>query len=362
MVVESWMSIFLDYIWLIKLSAFLLLILAVHLFLRRIAWHFKRHARFREYDWRSRIDYIFLTPLHVLLWILFFAFAISLSAPHLGMDQTSWNFSSMRNAAIVACLAWFFLRWKKIFQQSLLMRQVRGKIDVDSHSIQIMGKVSSFIVIFISLLIVLQIFGLNVMPLIAFGGIGAAAAGFASKEVIANFFGGLMIHLTRPFVVKDLIELPGKKILGYIEEIGWYYTSVRDLKKQPIFIPNSMFATEVMVNQSRITHRRFEESIGIRYEDAAKVDFLVKKIRELLAAHPVIDHSQPLLASMVSFGSTSLEIEIKAYTLSTDLEEFLQIRQEILLKIYEIVIHAGADFSSGILNTKFFENLPKKDS
>jgi MscS family membrane protein len=350
----------LDYFWLVKLGVFLLLILVVNIFLKRIILRIKHRAHYKEHDWQSHLDYVLLTPLHSLLWILFTAFAISMVASHLGIEKTSLNFTLIRNAAIIGCLAWFFLRWKKVFQQSLAARQSRGMLGLDSHSIQIMGKVFSFIVIFISFLIILQIFGLDVMPLIAFGGIGAAAAGFASKEVIANFFGGLMIHLTRPFTVNELIELPGKKILGYIEEIGWYYTSVRDLKKQLIFIPNSMFSTEMMVNQSRITHRRIDELIGVRYEDAAKVPLLVEKIRYLFSAHPVIDHSQPLYVNMVSFGLASIDIEIKAYTLTTNLEEFLQIKQELMLRIYEIILSAGADIPSGV--AKFFDRQPKTDS
>lgn len=355
----SWLLVLSNYVWLVKLGLFLLLIFFINVFLKQIIWHFKRRAHYKEHDWRGHLDYVFLTPLHVLLWILFAAFTISLTLPHLGIEKNSLNFSSVRNAAIIGCFAWFFLRWKKIFQHSLTERQSRGKLDLDSHSIQIMGKVFSFIVIFISLLIILQIFGLDVMPLIAFGGIGAAAAGFASKEVIANFFSGLMIHLTRPFTVNELIELPGKKILGYIEEIGWYYTSIRDLKKQPVFIPNSMFSTEIMINQSRITHRRIEELISLRYEDAAKVPLLVEQIRNLLNAHPVIDRSQPLYVNMTSFGIASIDIEIKAYTLAMNLEEFLQIKQEIMLKIYELVLSAGANLSPAAVS--FFEKMSKMD-
>jgi len=356
----SWLGSLVDYVWLVKLISFLLLILAVNFILRRIILRFRRRAHYKEHDWRGHLDYVFLTPLHAFLWILFAAFTVSSSAPHLGLEITFLNFSLVCRAAVIGCLSWVFLRWKKTFLQALTIRQSRDKLDLDSHSIQIMGKISSFVVIFISLLIILQILGLDVMPLIAFGGIGAAAAGFASKEVIANFFGGLMVHLTRPFTVNELIELPGKKILGHIEEVGWYYTSIRDLKKQPIFIPNSMFSTEIMVNQSRITHRRIEESIGVRYEDAARVSLLVEKIHRLLSAHPMIDHTQPLYVNMVSFGAVSIDIEIKAYTVTTNLDEFLKIKQEMMLKVYDTILSVGANLPAGVAN--FFEKISKMDS
>ncbi len=356
----TWLTLFSDYIWLVKLGAFLLLILTLNVFFKQFILHFKRRAHYNEHDWQAHLDYVFLAPMHSLLWILFVAFLISLALPHLGVEKASLNFSTVRNASIIGCLACIFLRWKKTFQRSIAARQLQGKLDLDTHSIQIMGKVFSFIVVFISLLIILQIFGLDVMPLIAFGGIGAAAAGFASKEVIANFFGGLMIHLTRPFTVNEMIELPGKKILGQIEEIGWYFTSVRDLQKKPIFIPNSMFSTEVMINQSRMTHRRIEELIGVRYEDAKNVPVLVEKIRQLLISYPGIDQSQPIYVNMTSFCIASIDIEIKAYTLTTELDEFLQIKQDLLLKIYDLVLGAGASMPMAV--PKFFEKILKMDS
>ena len=118
-------------------------------------------------------------------------------------------------------------------------------------------------------MIVLQVWGLNLAPLIAFGGIGAAAIGFAGKDVIANFFGGLMLHINRSFMVGDLIQMPDSHLEGYVEEIGWYLTTVREKKKGRYTCP-MRFSRMRVINGARMTHRRIEEKIGVRYEDFSK--------------------------------------------------------------------------------------------
>ena len=81
----------------------------------------------------------------------------------------------------------------------------------------------------------------HIAPLLAFGSIGAASLGFAGKDVIANFCSGLMLHITRPFVIGDEIMLPEKNLEGNIEEIGWFKTSIRDKEKRAVYLPNNFF-------------------------------------------------------------------------------------------------------------------------
>jgi MscS family membrane protein len=196
---------------------------------------------------------------------------------------------------------------------------------------------------------------LNIAPLVAFGSIGAATLGIAGRDVIANFFGGFMIYLTRPFMTGDHIELPLKKITAQVEEIGWYFTSVRDPKKQPIYIPNAVFSTEPLINLSRITHRRIEESIGVRYEDLDKIPDIIERIRALLKHHPEVDLHQPIHVFLEKFADTAIQIEIKAYILSTRYEEFMAIRQELLQGIYQIIADAGAKMPLPTMHVKMSE-------
>src|SRR5205085_682063 len=107
---------------------------------------------------------------------------------------------------------------------------------LDPSSMAIFEKTFTIFVLFISSLLILQIFGLDVVPLLTVSGIGAAILGFASRDVFANFFGGMMIFMSSPFKIDDYIELPGKKIAGTVEEIGWYFTTIRDTHKRSLYI------------------------------------------------------------------------------------------------------------------------------
>ncbi|MBF8263983.1 MAG: hypothetical protein HW387_1648 [Parachlamydiales bacterium] len=343
--IENWLYPARDYAWLCEIGLYLALIALVNLFFKRAVGRYQHRVHLQENDWRLHLDYVFFAPVRALLWIFFALFAINLATSRLGHLGAWFDDQAVRNASIIGCAMWMLLRWKTVFQQTLTARRSTGKSVLDPHSIQIMGKIFSFVVLFTGLLIVLRIFGLDMMPLMAFGGIGAAAAGIASKDVIANFFGGLVIHLTRPFTVNELIEMPEKKIVGHIEAIGWYFTMLRDLQKRPTWIPNAAFSTDVMINQSRVTHRRIDEIISIRFEDASRASALIEKIRADLALRKEIDHSQPVYIFVDALAASTIDIHLTAYTHNTPYENFIKIKQEVLLKAYELLRQEGADLA-----------------
>lgn len=295
-----------------------------------------------ENDWRLHLEHIAIVPARILLWILLVSFSLELVARELQLGGAFAYIPSLRNAGVILCLSWFLLRWKKAFHQALAARKIKGRPFLDPISLEMVGKLFTISIFFVSFLTILGLFGVDIAPLIAFGGIGAAALGFASRDVISNFFGGLMIYVTRPFTVHDQIELPEKKMQGTVEEIGWYLTSIRDAKKQPIYIPNALFSTQVLINLSRITHRRIDEIVRIRYADIGKSEAIIEEIKRLFAKHPQIDPHQVTDVHLVTLGDYALEIEIKAYTLATRYEQFMEIKQALLLEVHQIIERNGA--------------------
>jgi MscS family membrane protein len=339
----AWPDWLAEHTWLLEVLVVLLLLFFLNFILKKVIERSRQKAHLQEHDWRHHLNDAMMTPLRILLVLLLISFGIELACRQFNLENSFSFVEPLRNAGIVLCLAWFLIRWKKIFYNAMAARRVKGKPSFDPISLEIMGRIFTILVIFISLLVLLGVLGLDVVPLLTFGGIGAAALGFASKDVVANFFGGWMLYVTRPFTIQDLIELPEKNIKGHVEDIGWYLTSLRDLAKQPIYIPNAMFSTQVMVNLSRITHRKIEEKISIRYSDMSKVDKIVEKVRSLLERHTEIDQHQAIHVYLLTFGSYALEIEIKAYTLATRYEEFMELKQKILLEIYNLVAELGAE-------------------
>lgn len=328
--------------WVIEVSAALALLLFLNILLDRTLQWTKQKAHLQEKDWRIHIDSAVLAPAKILLWVLLISFLFHLASQRLGLETLFPYIPSLRNAGIVFCLAWFSLRWKKLFFNALAARRIKGKLFFDPSSLEILGKFFTAGVVFVSLLIILGLFGIDILPLVTFGGIGVAALGLASRNAAANFLGGLMLYINRPFTTCDLIELPGKKISGYVEQIGWHHTSIRDLQKKPIYVPNSLFSTEILINLSRITHRSIEEILQIRYADYDKASFIIEEIRTLFKQSPEIDPHQPLHVHLLTLGAAALEIHIKAYTLSTRYEEFIEIKQKLLLQISSILAKSGA--------------------
>lgn len=319
--------------WVLELAIALAVLIGVNFLFSWWVARSKHRAHHHEEDWRCHLDRVVLPPFRLLLTVVLVAFLVDLMVRHIGFKFPPVG--PWRDAAIILCVAWLLLRW---------VHQLEGLAHRKKHhGAGILSKVATVVVLFVAVLLVLQSFGFDIAPLLTFGGIGAAVVGIASKDVVANFFGGMMIYMTRPFTVGDLIEIPEKEMTGYIDEIGWYYTSIFDLQKKPVYLPNSLFSTEVLVNHSRITHRAIEEKIQLRMVDVARVEAIVADIRKYLAGHPAIDAQAHLLVGLSTFAAYSADLEIKAYSVITRLEEFVVFKQRVLLEIYAIVKRHGGD-------------------
>lgn len=320
----------------IQIFVGIIAVILANIFLKRLLKYIRRRFLADKTDWKERLDQIFYFPFHLILWIIGVAYVIDIAGSKLEFSA-GWSYIKLlRNGLVVACLGWVLMRWKREIQRSFLAnaKLVRGAIE--PGMIQIIGRLTSVSIIVITSMIILQIFGLDILPLVAFGGIGAAAVGFAGKDVIANFFGGLMLSITRPFTVGDVILIPERALEGTVEEVGWYLTTVRDKEKRPVYLPNALFSTIFVINSSRMSHRRIEETIAVRYDDFSKVKSLVANIRSMLSKHPAIDDHLPIIVYFNAFAESSLHIYIDVYSLITRLDEHLAVKQEILMKIQEI--------------------------
>lgn len=327
----------------VEIAVGLGLIICVNFAIKRLLKYIRRRFLAHPGHWKEQLDYIVYSPIRMILWILGATFVLDILGRYFGFT-ISWNYLKPgRDAVIALCLGWMVFRWKSTVQQSLLEHGRWGHKKIEPGIVQIIGRLASICIFVLTALILLQVLGLDIVPLMAFGGIGAAAIGFAGKDVIANFFGGFMLHITRPFTIGDVILLSDKNVEGTVEEIGWYLTSIRDKHKRPIYLPNALFSTAMVVNWSRMSHRRIEETIKVRYTDFAKLPALVESIRSLIRAHPRVDTDIPVLVFFHHFAEFSLEIYIEAFTLATQMEEYLAVKQEILMQVQEHVQLLGAE-------------------
>jgi MscS family membrane protein len=248
----------------------------------------------------------------------------------------------MRSLLFIALLAWFLIRVIKQVEQRLTSPEYTSD-PVDTTTVLALGKLVRVAVFITSGLVIMQTMGYSISGVLAFGGVGGIAVGFAAKDLLANFFGGLMIYLDRPFSVGDWIRSPDQEIEGTVEDIGWRQTRIRTFDKRPLYIPNATFSHISVENPSRMLNRRIKETIGVRYDDAAVLPLILDDVEGMLRAHPDIDTSQTLMVNFNSFGPSSLDFFIYTFTRTTNWIEYHAIKQRILLTILDIIIGHGAD-------------------
>jgi MscS family membrane protein len=254
----------------------------------------------------------------------------------------------LRDIAIIACGAWFLFRLIDNAAHNMLVLRARQQDDdrsVDRTTIDALSKLSRFMVIVISVVMVMHVMGFSVSGVLAFGGLGGIAVGFAAKDLLANFFGGLTIYMDRPFVVGETIRSPDKTIEGKVEHIGWRLTRLRSLSKSAIYVPNALFTTIVVENISRISNRRIREEIGIRYADIALMSAIVSDVRAMLAAHSQVDHAEELNVSFDRMTDSALNFSINVFTFPLAMQAFLEVKQEILLSVAAIISQHGAEIA-----------------
>ncbi|MEE8126946.1 MAG: mechanosensitive ion channel family protein [Nitrospinaceae bacterium] len=245
----------------------------------------------------------------------------------------------LRDTVIIGALAWFLVRLIKHGEQKL----VEGEKAVDPTTVDAIAKLLKVSVVITSLLVVLQTLGFSISGVLAFGGIGGVAVGFAAKDLLANFFGGLTIYLDRPFAVGDWIRSPDRDIEGTVEQIGWRLTRIRTFDKRPLYVPNSTFTTIAVENPSRMLNRRIYETIGIRYDDAGKMGTIVDKVKDMLTNHPEIDTRQTMIVNFNAFAPSSLDFFIYTFTKTTDWVYYHEVKQDVMLKIIKIIEEEGAE-------------------
>jgi MscS family membrane protein len=306
--------------------------------------HIEKVAARTETVWDDAMIKATRKPLTLILWVLGAVFASRIIYEHLNTPVPDW-IRPTRDTVIIIALAWFLLRLISRVTRTIIARNVATGGTLDHTTVDAFSKLGRFSVFIIAALIILQTLGFSVSGVLAFGGIGGIAVGFAAKDMLANFFGGLTIYLDRPFAVGEWIRSPEKQIEGTVEYIGWRHTRVRAFNKNPIYVPNALFTTIVVENPTRMTNRRIKETIGIRYQDLDKMAPIVADVKAMLRAHPEIDTGTTLIVNFNQFAASSLDFFIYTFTKTVEWVHYHEVKQDVLLKIAAIIRDHGAEIA-----------------
>ena len=274
------------------------------------------------------------------IWIFGVLFAAQLAGQGANAELFE-HLGAARDLAAIVLLAWFAVRFVTFVEARVVDARYR-KTPVDRTTAAVVGKLLRASVIVTALLMCLQSVGVSIAGVLAFGGLGGLAIGFAARDLLANFFGALMIFLDRPFAVGDWIRSPDREVEGTVEEIGWRVTRIRTFDQRPLYVPNSVFASLTVENPSRMSNWRIHEVIGVRYGDVSVLPAILEETRAMLRGHEAIDGERILMVNLLSFGPSSLEIMIYTFTKTTEWTEFHKVKEDVLLRIAGIIERHGA--------------------
>lgn len=283
-------------------------------------------------------------PVAYLIWLLGISFAAKLVKQT--TNATIFDFiEPARRIGFVTIGAWFLVRVIKRAEANLGQHRKRTGQELDRTTLTALSNLGCISVIVTAVLISLQSLGYSVSGILAFGGVGGIAIGFAAKDMLANLFGSLMIYMDRPFKIGDWIRSPDREIEGTVEHIGWRVTRILTFDQRPLYVPNSVFSTVSLENPSRMTNRRIQETIGIRYGDFPALSKILDEVRAMLLEHDGIDTQRTLMVNFNTFGASALEFFIYCFTKTTNWAEYHAVKQDILLKIGRIIAENGGDFA-----------------
>lgn len=310
---------------------------------RFLRWLHDKLARNGTHWADSTVDAL-AHPLTLLIWVLGITFAADVI--YAAAQPVLFEIrDEVRNVGVIVAIAWFLTGLLANGERVIKTTETIGEQHVDRQTVEAIGKLLRLSVFITASLVVLQTLGFSISGVLAFGGLGGIMIGWAARDFVANFFGGLTVYLDRPFYVGDWVRSPDRDIEGTVEEIGWRQTRIRKFDKRPIYVPNSVFTTITLENPSRMTHRRIYENIGIRYADIAAMAAITRDVEQMLLDHPDIATNQTMIVKFNAFSASSVDFMLYTFTKTVNWIEYHSVKHDVLLKVADIITAHGAEIA-----------------
>jgi MscS family membrane protein len=201
------------------------------------------------------------------------------------------------------------------------------------------GRLLQGVAVVAGALALLQSVGINLTPVLAGLGVGGIAVALASQKTLENLFGGMMVIGDSPIRIGNFCRVG--TMSGTVEDIGLRSTRIRTLGRTVISIPNADMAIQSIENFATRDKMLFNHTLTLRYETTAdQLRFVLVGARRLLYQHPRVE-SDTARARLVRFAASGIDVELFAYLTSTEIEEFLAIQEDLLLRLMDMVEVAG---------------------
>lgn len=240
-------------------------------------------------------------------------------------------------------VAWLLMRFIDVGTQ-LAEARLRRANDLGGITIaQLIGRLGKVLTVLVAALTLLYIANVDLTTALAGLGIGGIAIALAAQKTIENLLGGIMIISDQPVRVGDFCR--AGDVLGTVESIGLRSTRIRTLDRTVVSIPNGNLATQNLENYGIRDKFWFRPTLALRYETQAdQLRYVLAEIRRMLYEHPQVENDAARIR-FARFGSSSLDLDVFAYVRSGDMAGFLEVQEDLLLRIMDIVERSGTGFA-----------------
>ncbi len=209
--------------------------------------------------------------------------------------------------------------------------------------VNLFGRIARVALVVLAILATLSELGYSVTSLLAGLGLGGLALALGAQKTLENVFGAFALAVDQPFREGDFVKI--EDFVGTVENIGLRSTRIRTLDRTLVSIPNGKLADQRLETFAVRDRIRFTTTVNLVYGTTAE------QLREVMKGFEAAMRAQPSLwpdavvVRFVSFGSSSLDVEVMCWFITTDFNEFRRIREEVLLGFMEVVEKAGSSFA-----------------
>lgn len=217
------------------------------------------------------------------------------------------------------------------------------------------------LLVFLGGAVILEVWGIQVAPLLAGLGLFGAAVALGAQDLFKNLIGGVTVIAEKRFEPGDYILVDGV-VEGIVERINFRSTLVRRFDKAPVHVPNAALSDAVVTNFSKRTHRRILWNIGVTYSTTtAQLKTIRDAIHKHIEENEAFDKSEtiPFAVRIDNFADSAIIIYVMTYTKTTDWLEYLQVKEDFAYVVKDIVENKGKASFAFPSQSLYVESLPE---
>jgi MscS family membrane protein len=243
----------------------------------------------------------------------------------------------------VYSIFWIFLKVIDFIGLILNKRAEATENKMDDQLIPFIVEIAKIITYIFALVIVMgNVFEVDITALAAGLGIGGIALAMASKESLENLLGSFTIFFDQPFTVGDTVTVG--TVTGTVEKVGFRSTRIRTFDKSLVTVPNKKMIDAELDNLGMRPVRRVKFNIGLTYETAPEqIKAIVTDIQAMINQHPKTNQEGKV--RFQEFGSSSLDILVMYFVDSPKWNDLIDVKEDVNYKIMEIVKKHNSDFA-----------------